>query len=51
MAGGTVLADLLADTLAQQLIEPQPGPELDEQHHPFVLLPLLADDDALLHLA
>ncbi len=50
VTGGTVLTHLLADALAQGLVQPEAGLELDEQHHPLVLLPLLADDDALLHL-
>ncbi len=50
VAGCAVLLYLLADPLAQRLIQLATRLELDEQHHPLVLLPLLADDDALLHL-
>lgn len=50
MTGGAVLPYLLADALAQGLVQLAARLELDEQHHPLVLLPLLADDDALLYL-
>ncbi len=49
VAGGAVLAHLLADALAQRLVQLETRLELDEQHNPLVLLPLLADDDALFY--
>ena len=43
-------ADLALDALAQPCIERQAWFQDHEQHNPHIVLPVLTDDDALLHL-